>query len=1493
MGKIKNSAKTNANSSSAVGTDVFGRDLSYLLACVDSPTFQVTSIDLESCEMESGYTPLHVCLKLGYLHKAFLLNEQWKNKVKNNFQIKDEKEELEKIWSFKDREHLNPLELYRVVNHLYVPDEKLTHSKHKDKRNQGAKTLYTFGSNTNMQLGTGDSNDRKTLCEIELDDNAKYKRVIMRKYYSLLETMNGDLYLCGNNGKNRMGLKNGNSIKSQSSFKKLRLGNKTKNFPIKDCSLGGNHGMVLLENNDLVSWGYNEFFQLGYSASESNSSDPRVVLAQPWKKNNAQVEFISVSNVHSSIVDSHNYLYSWGLNVGQMGALSSSSNYGLNFSFKDEIQYKGLKGNIVKIPFGFKLPGWVGNVRQILAVDFATLILYGDNELCVLCNFKTFKFSIPKLGQQEISFDRFVPSKLSKPNKVVRIETKNKYGNNLCALYENGAVGIFSVKSDNSSTAFWNEQPFVLPFKYYWSPHVEWNKCINFSVASDGQIILCTNGGDVFYTPTMSRNTFKKNRSSKLTTGTCVDVTCDPNFLSFAILKDDVDFFGPIDHTNPLCSNIAKFSPLDSSNDTETQIKVKNSFDGSNLLQHVSSNKRNHLRKYLQYDVEFYSDTGDMLGSCHRALLSVRCSLLCQNLEKSRIHTSSDGKIEFELMDNLDHSKIWKIRVFSQNNDTIHYESLKYALHYIYTDALLDPFEHELEQESKEYSTSLKLATMQFINALGVTVTQANNGKLENCIKSTLYKGEMNLVVENGEEVIPVSPIILAAGSLFFQNFLSYSWKFDGTNIVFPYLSKIETRFLLKYLHGYSNDDLFAAEKGCGKEPGEILSFYLSILDTCNYFLLEDLKQSIEIFLSQHVDSSTCIFILFHAYTLDCSNLFKNCCWYIYNNIGLLFQEDYSCYIKQNYSEKMWKALEIEVRSFMNDEKHDNKVTANNQPWYATNDTAFQLVRLFKSNISEFDDIFMNSKKFFNPSFSFKKSENLFSKNKNSSGFHKYRKPSFNTNHQRSSSSISSTQRPTFNVPLDIINSRDVCGVFQDESAIDDDSGNIAYPFTSGQKSVSSSRRSSSVHVPIFSNAEDLSDSDGFTDVERKKSKPKSKTVSASSMNDVSSSLDSYKGFARQGSVGDGAPRGITSSDRFPPTETSITEKKLRNAVKDHGISERNKFIPSDVSNGVQLGTQVHDNSLSAGGPGKNILFPSFSDVLSTKAGAASKTNEHHTLSKNSAALNNVGGNSKIVIKKPTQKNRIKQAEHIKSITQNLKTSDEVKKDVPWNLGSNVNVPKYTNVDFPSLSEVYSSKKSTKPSTENKANSNTNINESAVYKNNKNVAILREHQSNQKTIIQTSTPGMVSYFKNIGSFNKNNQKPSIKAKSIDECKQELEFEKWWQEESKKVQQQMKQQKEYEKKLMAVYGSESEPSKKFDSRTSETKDKQKVGPVSAKKHSNKKSKNIQSKQQDLSLGKTCQKDDSTILPTSAKHRSKENHKKKKTSNQTVPHHQRQI
>ncbi|KAL6942194.1 hypothetical protein ACO0QE_003360 [Hanseniaspora vineae] len=1475
MGKNKNSAKPNGNSSSAAVTDVFGRDLSYLLACVDSPTFQVTSIDLESCEMESGYTPLHVCLKLGYLHKAFLLNEQWKNKIKNNFQVKDEKEELEKIWNFKDREHLNPLELYRVVNHLYVADSEITHLKHTDKFNQGAKTLYTFGSNTNMQLGTGDSNDRKTLCEIELDNNTKYKRVIMRKYYTLLETMNGDLYLCGNNGKNRMGFSNGNSIKNQSSFKRLNFNNKHKSSSIKDCALGGNHGMVLLENNDLLSWGYNEFSQLGYSTSESNSSEPRVVLSQPWKKNNAELKFISVSSIHSSIVDSQNYLYSWGLNVGQIGSSSSFSNYGSSFPFKDEILFKGLKGNIVRNPFAYKLPAWVGDVKQILAVDFATLILYGDNELCVLCNFKTFKFSIPKLGQQEISFDRFVPSKLSKPNKVVKIETKNKYGNNLCALYENGAVGIFSVKNDNQSTVFWNEQPYVLPFKYYWSPHVEWNKCINFSVASDGQIILCTNGGDVFYTPTMSRNTFRKNRSSKLTTGVCVDVACDPNFLSFAILKDDVDSFSPNEYTNPLWQNIAKISPLASFCDTEFQGKVRNTVVSQSVSQHNLSDEKENLGKHLQYDVHFYNEFGNLIGSCHKALLKARCRLLCQNLEKSGFHASTDGNIKFQLISSLDDFAVWKIKVILRNNDMIQYESLKFALHYIYTDTLITPFDDQIEQKSTETSTSFKLFIMQFMSALGITISNGNSGKLENCVKENFCKGEMNLIVENGEEVIPVSPIILAAGSSFFQNFLSYSWKFDGRNIEFPRLSKEEAMFTLKYLHGFSYDDLFANDGENERDLDDILNFYLSILDICNYFLLQDLKEWVENFLSQIVDSSTCISILYYAHTLDCQKLFRNCCWYLYNNIGLIFQEGSSNYIRENYSEKMWKALETEIRSFMENKRNKDCTHEKYQPWYATNETAFQLIRLFKSNVSKFDNVFMNNKELFEPSFSFEKSENLFSRNNNSAGFYKYRKPSFNSNHQRSNSSISLSQRPTLNVPSDIKSAGDVCGASQNDSVFDDDFNNSGYPFSSGQRSVSSSRRSSFVHVPITKSTEDFSDSDGFIDVERKKSKAKNKTISASAINDASSDL--HKGFLRHGSVGEVLPRAVTNGNRAPTIEDP-TMKNLHNVVINHNKNDRSDFTPDSL----QAGTPVHGKTISATGLKKNILFPSFSDVLSTKAETLSKTNENHTR-KNSADHYNIGGNGKIMTKKLTQKDRIRQSEHIKNITHDANIDNGSKKDDPWNLGTDIKTPKYANVDFPSLSEVYSgsTQKTVKSNKANKANSGTIISKAEVNKHNGNVTILSQHHSNQETVIQTSTPGMVSYFKNIGSFSKNNQKPQIKTKSIDECKQELEFEKWWQEESKKVQQQMKQQQEYEKKLMAVYGSELE----IKAKTSETKDGQKLEPASSKKRHNKKPKNIKPKQQEKLLDETGQKNGSKEPRTSAKHRSKTNHKNKKSFNQT--------
>ncbi|SCU84906.1 LAMI_0C09362g1_1 [Lachancea mirantina] len=592
--------------------DVFGRNLSYLLSCVPDLE-QLDDIDLFSFDMESGYTPLHVCLKLGHFEKAFLLHKTWKLKDYTHKQGKPN------VWDQKDREGLTPLELYRCCNDIWtstaIPvaiypglrgsdQEALSMLKwqkrfdsHSDGGNcekaepglpavselsnmyhlhRGAREMFTYGSNVNMQLGTGDVDDRQNLFKVDEYrlcgkanlTRARFKNAIMTRYHSVFMNMDGQVFTAGSNTRGRLG--NGKSDVSNFQHQVVPL----ELDYVKLVASSDHHTLALTRSNDVLGWGWNKFGQLGYSTSGAaslnpdNSVDntcsfnPRKIGNCPWKKTwGGSIKHLACSKVHSCLIDDRDTLFVWGLNLGQMGVAA-------NVSPRTELSHAGKTGEPLSSPVGVKLPSYVKNIRQLACTDFTTFILFGENQLCVLNSYKVLRFTIPKAEskqQQQTSinqFDVFTPVSMSRKNSVIKLKSSHISGNNLCVLYENGVVGIIQVSSLEDSSHGWSRLSNILPVSLYWLPHFGWNKCLDFDVGSKGQLILCTTGGSVFTSTNEPGTVFRQQKFSRLAPGRCVSVSCDSLFSSFAILKDDLDSIPIGFPPNNILQKMEAISPL-------------------------------------------------------------------------------------------------------------------------------------------------------------------------------------------------------------------------------------------------------------------------------------------------------------------------------------------------------------------------------------------------------------------------------------------------------------------------------------------------------------------------------------------------------------------------------------------------------------------------------------------------------------------------------------------------------------------------------------------------------------------------------------------------------------------------------------------------------------------------------------------------------------------------------------------------------------------
>lgn len=1077
--KIHSSSSSSMNGKKQTEShDVFGRDLSYLLSCHPGIE-QLNKVDLYSREPESGYTPLHVCLRLGHLEKAFKLYERWKRQ-QSHFRASKEN-----IWDLKDREGLTPIELYQCENDIWnyqniptaiYPERPTTgpsggvssivqwKPRSRDgnasplrrhtieelintyRKYRGGREFLTTGSNTHLQLGTGDSENRQELYKLneyslypeDTCQKTRFSTAIMKRYHSLLVTAEGDVFTAGSGSRGRLG--NGDTNASNVCHTKVSLDSEQ----VKLIDSSDHHSIVLTTSGEIFCWGWNRYSQLGYSTPTSNvkkldnsalenicSPKPKRVVSAPWKKNmSISVKFVACSKVHSCLINDNNYLFSWGLNLGQMG---TAKNYGENY----DALHAGHKGWIVSPPCGTKLPAYVTNIRQLLCTEFATFILFEDNQLCVLNNFKILRFSIPKaMSKQQLSsngFDIFVPTSLSKNNKVLKLKTAHSYGNNMCFLYGNGSVGILQSELINNSAHSWSKLPNLLPTTQYWVPYFSWNKCLDFDVGAKGQLALCTVSGKLFKCETLSGQKFHRQRSNKLISGKCILVSCDSLFSSFALIKDDIDMIPLGFPKQNLYKDIAAISPLsqwpierfrrlkceelrdkpdsgflfddfakpgarvEHSDKESVILDVGNSLSTNNqadslwrtfssrwfkktsfVQSEIFSNESNRNYSLFnsegahdRYDVLFVDGkTGQIVGGCHRALLMARAPNFIKQITTFGSFTpKSNHSLSFVLKSDLcDNKGCTVIQMVSGNIDL---RAICCALHYMYTDEIPELGFISETQERKHFEASAK----QFMKALDLHLTTFRGDKLPFALAKLLKQSnaEYDLSGEFSPDVI----IELTNG----EQFHAHSFILRNRSAFFESAlsnrwAKLTGNIKVLKMHQVSKDEFFCIMKyiyGFGFEELFSQCEFGGYKEFVNFVLglIQTSDEFMMTGLKHYLESILIDYIDSSTVMVILVNAHRLCSKALVIECCWFIQHNIGLlFCEGNFkiiNEYFDSYLWRTIQDFFSRTRSMNSI--NFPTWYNENGNPSYTIRLYESNIKKFNELFMDPDNAFEPSF--------------------------------------------------------------------------------------------------------------------------------------------------------------------------------------------------------------------------------------------------------------------------------------------------------------------------------------------------------------------------------------------------------------------------------------------------------------------------------------------------------------------------------------------
>ncbi|KAI8392070.1 Regulator of chromosome condensation (RCC1) repeat profile [Nakaseomyces glabratus] len=1006
--------------------DVFGRDLSYISSCLPSLE-DYKQINLNSSDLESGYSPLHVTLRERLLQKSFLLYKRW---------VDDEKQMSYKIGQHilaqKDREGLTPMDLYNIefqralkvkpqlleytidngnlkpkvifenVNHLDSEGIATTKSCSNNEllrstsfleipqnysdmakiRNLGGSHLLTFGSNVNAQLGTGNKDDRQHFHETDYQqlggdlplDPKKFsiKEVLMSRYHCLVINSFGEVFTCGNSNRGRLG--NGETNTTVSVFTKIA----TFETGVRHVSISNHHNLLVDGNGYIYSWGWNQYYQLGYTSSNKQGDSKHTLCKSSPKRipyfDNINIKYVACSKVHSCALSQDNKLYLWGLNLGQMG---NKKPLHVNL----DISHDHNNGYIIESPLVIDLSHL--QVEQVLALELVTFIRCSGNTLIVLTDFcmRTFKISTPKpKNPTRIDiFSHYTPKTISAD--VVDMKCSNKVGNHLFFKYASGRVGYLSLKKEN--VVSWSKLSNELPISFSWKPNFARNNCTDFAVGYNGDIIICTYGGEIF----ISRNhaEFERIHSNKLITGRAVKISSDTSLGSVAIIKQDYLFMPAKFLKDTFDFDLAIYSPIYQNvgdtlslgslglqchvKETDSQLFLSSKSNISNLRYseiNGSSVNENQI-KCSSYDVILNNDRGIIECYSFKSLFSLRCSKFLNAI-------LNDGKFtvnnELFFTANETANGILQIKTHDLTTSAVYYKISVDLVHFLLTDVKPANQQRSIAilsiTDNYAHGTTLRNALSSYL--LGMLTNDTD----EKRIKSPGNHLLGDTILRLKDKTLIVDSFLLSARSNYFKGLLSNSVFCEKDNdgkylINLEIYSYKQFDIILKYLYGVDFSDLHPHYES---EDGGLTNFLESLV-LADELCLEPLKCYMQVLLSQFIDGNSIIPLFIYSVRSNTEMLCLLCSTFIAIHIGVLFVKDNVQLISQNFDDSHWKILQNNI-SYITSEQ------LNHELWY--NNTTDNWRSLFKNDINKFNSKFISPKDKFGPIFDIKDTLEVSSK---------------------------------------------------------------------------------------------------------------------------------------------------------------------------------------------------------------------------------------------------------------------------------------------------------------------------------------------------------------------------------------------------------------------------------------------------------------------------------------------------------------------------------
>ncbi|XP_078435331.1 ankyrin repeat family protein / regulator of chromosome condensation (RCC1) family protein [Wolffia australiana] len=217
--------------------------------------------------------------------------------------------------------------------------------------------VFSWGSGTNYQLGTGNAHMQKLPCKVDALHGTYIKMSAAGKFHSVAVGSCGELYTWGFGRGGRLGLPDFDIHSGQSAVitpHRVTVGLGSRR--VYAIAAAKHHTVVTTENGEVYTWGSNREGQLGYPSVDTQATPRRVSSLR------SRIVSVAAANKHSAAVSESGEVFTWGCNKdGQLG-------YGTSNSASNCIPrlVESLKGR---------------NLKAVSAAKYHTVVLGVDGEV--------------------------------------------------------------------------------------------------------------------------------------------------------------------------------------------------------------------------------------------------------------------------------------------------------------------------------------------------------------------------------------------------------------------------------------------------------------------------------------------------------------------------------------------------------------------------------------------------------------------------------------------------------------------------------------------------------------------------------------------------------------------------------------------------------------------------------------------------------------------------------------------------------------------------------------------------------------------------------------------------------------------------------------------------------------------------------------------------------------------------------------------------------